>query len=655
MWSGLIASLACLAAPDAPTASNTLGQRFVRLPPGHFAMGSTDGEWDERPVHAVTLTRPFLMATTPVTNAQYELFDPDHVTWRRPGTSSGDDEAVLFVNWHEAMAFCAWLSAREGRPYRLPTEAEWEYACRAGSTADFWSHGQLPEADFLVHAPRWEPEPADLNVFRGAANRWGLRDMCGVVEQWCLDGYGPYPDEPIADPVGRAEAVMRVTRGGSHNSAPEYQRSAARAGSLPDDRSWAMGFRLVCAEPPGGEPLPPPPPARWATRVSQAAAAWTAASEAPYFRGPLPYVHIPPDADGPLFARHNHCPAITWCPNGDLLAAWFSCRTEEGREMTVAASRLRRGTAEWEPADEFFKAPARNMTGTCLWHDGAGTLFHFNGLGVGFGWSNLVIAMRVSHDNGVTWQTRLMEPLHRKHNQVIANLLRLHDGTLLLCCDAVPGGSGGTAVHLSHDGGQTWSDPSEGRREPKFENGAQGAWIAGIHGATAELADGSLFALGRGDDLHGRMTCSRSTDGGHTWTYSPSPFPAISSGQRLVLLRLREGPLLFCSFTDSSAHRPPLGMTFALAEGGESRGYGLFAALSDDDGKTWPVRKLITPGQSAGEQAGGAWTGAFTLDAHHAEPAGYLAATQTPDGIVQLISSRLHYRFNVAWLRTPAK
>ena len=95
-------------------------------------------------------------------------------------------------------------------------------------------------------------------------------------------------------------------------------------------------------------------------------------------------------------------------------------------------------------------------------------------------------------------------------------------------------------------------------------------------------------------------------------------------------------------------------MLFADASGRQRRVFGLFAALSFDEGKTWPVKKLITPGSDAQTFDGGAWTRTFTLGATHAEPKGYLAATQSPDGMIHLISSKLYYRFNLAWLKIPA-
>jgi hypothetical protein len=111
--------------------------------------------------------------------------------------------------------------------------------------------------------------------------------------------------------------------------------------------------------------------------------------------------------------------------------------------------------------------------------------------------------------------------------------------------------------------------------------------------------------------------------------------------------------LLLVSFTCTDRrNRRSRGMEFARADGTTFRGFGMFAALSEDDGKTWPVRKLLTPGK--GEFDGGAWTGKFTATPDNAEHAGYLAATQTPDGTIHLLSSALHYQFNHPWLRQPA-
>lgn len=118
-----------------------------------------------------------------------------------------------------------------------------------------------------------------------------------------------------------------------------------------------------------------------------------------------------------------------------------------------------------------------------------------------------------------------------------------------------------------------------------------------------------------------------------------------------MLMRLKEGPLLLVSFTDHPQRTPEAdrGMQFTDAKGNVYKGYGMYAAVSYDEGKTWPVKRLMTDGE-ARFLNGGAWTGAFQMDATHAEPRGYLSGTQSPDGTIHVVSSRLHYRFNLPWL-----
>ncbi|MDG1891287.1 MAG: sialidase family protein [Verrucomicrobiota bacterium] len=394
-------------------------------------------------------------------------------------------------------------------------------------------------------------------------------------------------------------------------------------------------------------------PPRWASDVLQTSFDWKRETQLePFFATPIPFVLEPADKGEP-FSAHNHQPSITWLPNGDLMAIWYSTGTEQGTELTVLASRLRANSDGWDPSSEFFKAPNRNMHGSSIFHDGNGTLHHFNGMapGGGRGWAKLALLLRSSKDNGVTWTTpwAIDARLTGRH-QVISGTLMTRSGILIQNCDAVPGGNGGTALHLSHDGGRTWQDPGEGKPKPSFvQNGKGAGTIAGIHAKVVELPDGRLLALGRGDSIQGRMPMSLSEDMGRNWTYRASPFPPIGGGQRLVLKRLEEGPLLFVSFTSGQRRKPEAnGMPFTDQEGNTFVGHGLYAAVSLDDGATWPVRKLLTPGK--GEWNGGAWTQAFTATPTRGEHAGYLAATETPDGVIHLISSRLHYRFNLAWL-----
>ena len=650
-------------------AVNSLGMKMIRIEPGSFVMGSIEGgDFDERPVHKVTISRPFYMAATEVTNAQFEQFSPGHKELRgMRGLSTRDDEAVVFVSWHDAEEFCRQLSEKEGKPYRLPTEAEWEYACRAGSTTAFHTGDKLPEAYLKSQKFSWDPVPVALGVGRTPANAWGLHDMHGNVEEWCHDWYGPYEAADAVDPVGRASGLFKVTRGGSHNTGVGFLRSANRLGTMPDDKHWLIGFRVVQGELPDTPPLEPPAEPRWAQDVSQIEHDWSDGPDmaSPYFESPIPFVRVPAESNGPLFSKHNHCPSITFCPNGDLFAVWFTTNTERGREMAIAAARLRRGDDEWETAALLFKAPDRNMTGSSLFNDGRGTLYHFNGLEAGDGWANLALVLRTSSDNGVTWRTRFINPHHQPRNQVIDGTSATAEGHFIQPCDAVYGGTGGTAIHVSRDGGETWIDPGAGTEKPDFHANEPGSTIAGIHAGVVELRDGRLLAFGRGDNRLGsdenigrRMPRSVSADLGKSWTYSASPFPPIGGNQRLVLRRLDEGPLLFVSFSDDyfgykRSKKAPQGIVVQDSEGSPQTVYGMFAAVSFDEGRTWPIKKPITPGGPARTLQDVVLTGSVLLDATHAEPRGYLAATQTPDGLIHLISSGLHYRFNLAWLKQP--
>ena len=631
--------------------TNSVGMKFVHIQPGTFYMGG-EGDFDEKPVRKVTITKPFLMATTEVTNEQYEQFDPAHKYLRgRKGLSKAYNEAVIYVSWFDAVRFCKWLSEKEGRAYRLPTEAEWEYACRAGTTSKYYTGDELPEIYHKVQKQSWDPESADLTVGTTPANPWGLYDMHGNVEEWCYGWYGPYPEQDQSDPVGRVDGDFRVTRGGSHNTTTRYLRSANRMGTLPDDAHWLIGFRVVIGEMPKTSPLPVAPPKRWARNVSQTANDWSQGSDStkPYFVGPRNFVKIPPGSKGPMFSRHNHQPAITACPNGDLLAIWYSTTSEKGRNLIVVGSRLRKGDSVWEQADPFWDGPDRNDHGNAVMWDGKHTLYHFNGLGTDGTWGKLALIMRTSTDNGVTWsKARLIQPIHALRKQVIAGSFVTKEGYIIVPCDAVTGGSGGSAIHISRDGGETWIDYGLNRPKPKFEAGEVGGWIAGIHTGCAQLKDGGLLAFGRGNNIDGRMPKSVSADMGRNWTYSASEFPGIGGGQRLVLERLKEGPLFLGSL--SQGDNP---VTITDAAGKKRPVKGFFGAVSYDEGKTWPVKRLITddkPDHTAFSTNGRE----FTLGPNSAEPGGYFACTVAPDGVIHLISSWNHYAFNLKWLETPA-
>ncbi|MHC4388460.1 MAG: SUMF1/EgtB/PvdO family nonheme iron enzyme [Planctomycetota bacterium] len=659
--------LGLLLAPELQAASmptgeeyiNSIGMKFVRIGAGTFSMGGLqkelprklagsghmrDGDPDEQPVHKVTISKSFYMGVYEVTNAQYEKYDPTHRYLRgKLGYSIENDEAVVFINWHEAKTFCDWLSEREGLPYRLPTEAEWEYACRAGTETPFHTGNELPVSFHKNVRTSWYPDPArsggrdevvPLHVGKTMWNPLGLYDMHGNVEEWCYDWYGPYEEESQIDPVGRADGDFKVTRGGSHSAELYYLRSANRMGVVPEERSWLIGFRVVLGEMPATKPLPRPEPELHQRRVGQQIPRDIKEGpdpKKPYFCGPCEFVKIPEGSTGPIFSRHNHVPNIVQCANGDLMTIWYTCVSESGRELAIVASRLRYGEEEWEPAAMFWDQPDRNDHTSALWCDSDGTLYHFNGFAAAATWGSLGVIMRTSTDNGRTWsKAQIILPEHNIRQMPIESIFRTRDGQILLPCDAVTGGSGGTAIHLSADNGKTWRDP--------------GGTIAGIHACVAQLEDGRLIAFGRGDNIDGMMPMSISDDMGRFWNRSASVFPPVGGGQRPVILRLKEGPLCLVSFANK-------GITITDASGKEREVKGMFAAVSHDDGKTWSNIRLVShdgPDTTVERMDGRE----FTMGFSRAEPGGYLSICQAANGVIHLITSRQHYGFNLKWLET---
>ena len=664
-----VGSLAAADFPKDPRFTNSIGMEFVRVEPGSFRMGNdarlddsivkvteadgkravwlpASGDYDERPVHNVRITRPFYVGVLEVTNAQYERFDPRHAHLRgKLGFSIDSDEAVVFVNWYEAKAFCDWLSLKEGLPYRLPTEAEWEYAARAGTTTAFSTGDTLPAAYLNKPDNSWYPAPGRsrgrdnltlLHVGKTSANPWGLHDMHGNVEEWCEDWYGPYVAGEQTDPTGRSIGDFKVTRGGSHSTFAFYMRSANRMGTLPEDKHWMIGLRVVLGEMPRTPALAPPEPELYQKNVRQGAPPKSAAhvsSNQPHFFGPVTYVKIPAGSEGPLYSKHNHDAGIAECPNGDLLAIWYTTVTERGREVAMAASRLRYGTTEWEAASPFWDAPDRNDHAPAIWYDGSKTLYHFNGLSTAATWGPLAGVMRTSTDSGVTWsRANLILPEHVTRQQMIPNVFRTREGAIIFTADAGPGGTAGSALQISRDDGKTWNDP--------------GGTIAGIHAGCVQLKDGRLFAFGRGQNIDGKMPQSVSADMGKTWRSTASMWPPIDGGQRLVLIRLKEGPLLLVSFATE-----PVMVTDV---GGKQRPVrGLFAALSRDEGKTWPLVRPVSDDGPGREVDTLDARSKFVLSRENAEPRGYMAICQSRDGLIHLISSINYYRFNLKWVETP--
>jgi formylglycine-generating enzyme required for sulfatase activity len=247
----------------APVAfENSIGMRFVLVPAGRFTMGSAEteeGHGAEEFLHEVTLTKPYYMGVTEVTNLDFAAFRPDHSSgsagkWMWLGA---EQQPVAQVSWDDATAFADWLTAREARiTYRLPTEAEWEYACRAGTTTPFWWGRSISARQACYNAfygygdgITGRLRGRGQTVFVGSlpANRWGLREVHGNLDEWCMDWYGDYPPGSATDPVGPATGGFRVIRGGCFDSPPSRIRAACRGGMRQGSHSAQVGFRLAAS------------------------------------------------------------------------------------------------------------------------------------------------------------------------------------------------------------------------------------------------------------------------------------------------------------------------------------------------------------------------------------------------------------------------
>ncbi len=236
-------------------------------------MGAADSEneadSDEKPQHRVRITKPFYLGKSEVTVGQFRKFvdDSDYKTeaesdgkgsygpdltsseydWRETGWPQGEDNPVVNISWNDATEFCQWLSRKEGRDYRLPTEAEWEYACRAGTTTRY-SFGGDPEglaAFGNVYSKRDSRIGGTAPACSFRENPWGLHDMHANVFEWCQDWYGEYASGTASDPTGPSKGLYRVNRGGSSLFPARYCRSAQRLYYPPDYRSYYLGFRVA--------------------------------------------------------------------------------------------------------------------------------------------------------------------------------------------------------------------------------------------------------------------------------------------------------------------------------------------------------------------------------------------------------------------------
>ncbi len=237
--------------------SDTVSLDMIWVEPGTFLMGSPEdelGRANDETQYEVTLTKGYWLGKFEVTQAQYEA-----VMGKNPSNWKGADLPVEKVTWNDAMEFCAILTASEkaagrlpeGYEYTLPTEAQWEYACRAGTTTalnsgkDLSDQEQCPEMD-EVGWYKYNCDDKTHPVGQKLPNAWGLYDMHGNVREWCLDWYKyAYPTSAVTDPTGPETGTFRVIRGGGWSSEASRCRSAYRSNSFPDGKSNIYGFRVA--------------------------------------------------------------------------------------------------------------------------------------------------------------------------------------------------------------------------------------------------------------------------------------------------------------------------------------------------------------------------------------------------------------------------
>ncbi len=297
--------------------TSSLGMILVLIPSGEFLMGGSDTPEnlakefpqyglaadffkDEQPQHRVRITKPFYFGKYEVTNGQFKQFveatgyktqaerhedsrrgsggwgfnqqeqkfegrDPKY-SWTNPGFPTPDNQPVVDVTWNDAVAFCDWRSKKESHKYRLPTEAEWEYAARGGSKTRYWNGdspaglahiGNTADADFFAKFPTYYPKnktvPASDGFFLAApvgsfpANNFGLCDVHGNVWEWTNDWYAAdyYANSPVDDPHGPADGGQKVRRGGAWHTAPLFTRLSFRNYNTVDSRYPNLGFRVV--------------------------------------------------------------------------------------------------------------------------------------------------------------------------------------------------------------------------------------------------------------------------------------------------------------------------------------------------------------------------------------------------------------------------
>ena len=504
--------------------TNSLGMTFKRMAPGEFIMGEDGGngtDTDQYPAHPVEITKGFYLQTEKVTQAWY--------------AQSGLTGTAADVSWLNADAFAKWLGKREGRTYRLPTEAEWNYALAKG-------------------------------LLTGLDTR-----------EWMNDWHFPYFNDHRIDPMGPSTGFLKVVRADAKNrcSLPVNATGAAY-GFAP------VGFRLVWVKDPltrsaWVDPLPFP---FAAVRQGTELALQGPDPKRPHFtvRAALA---MPPDEnkshDGPKAGvdpscyDHNHSPGFTVMPNGDVVAVWFSGPNgdEYGAPVRYVWSRLRFGSEQWDMPTLLYKTKGYNDQSPLLWTDTrdkttvwliGGSRDPLNG--------KAVFKVGKTTDNGATWDFKIPESMAIKgklNAQPVNSMFRGPSPTGPDLYFAMDGGGADGFLWKSSDNGLNWVDTG-------------GRTTSGRHPTVVPLKDGRLLCIGgKNQDMDGRQPKCYSNDQGASWSAKePTPFSPLASNQRADLIRLTDGKLFYVGDAQKKGQN----------------GDGVTVALSADEGASWITRQL---------------------------------------------------------------
>jgi len=620
----------------------------VSIPAGSFVMGAdaealnaaitkgfgvmssrpAHGDFDERPAHPARISHGFRMGITEVSPEEFAQFDPSYKAHAAtPAYAAG-------VSWEQAMAYCQWLSRKTGKPWRLPTEAEWEYAARAG--------GKKIYGD------------SDTPLAVDRANAFGVKNMETGRPEWTLDWYGPYEPGDAIDPTGAVSGMTKVVRGGGLDwrhtatktspdlnlpaTSPYFERPSNRASLPPSYKSDTgnVGFRVVQAPMPTANGTPP-----------FFHLFMTAVKQRSLTGGPaLSQAVDTPDPGKPIYRTHElfpnlggksmmgvgwrlgiaqgigvnyHNSAIQVLPNGDLFAAFYNTPdNEDDPDQTIMTMRRRAGSNDWDIPEPWPIFADAGLAGPLIWNDPAhqkeagGKVWFF------WGFARLIgappFAWATTNDNGATWSAahfpEFPQPVGRYASQPINSIVRGPDGAIYLPTDSTGRDSDGngsiSAVWRTANEGKTWSDT--------------GGRTAGRHTTIVFAKDGGLLGFGgKNSNIDGRMPLATSKDDGKTWVKSKLPFDPLLSGERPSVIRLHSGRLFFVADLNPNRQK-------------HIHKDGAYVALSDDDGATWTMKQLPA--------------NILTV--------GYVTATQGPDGVIHIATTKniVNYEIelNEAWV-----